>query len=836
MSDNITNYGVNFQFGDALKGLKKLKTEFASLNKMQSNLNAQRVKMQQMHSNTLERQRQRLVTNTAKTEAAQRVKDTGQFIRDRKAQHKAVEVLEKKAQEDSIARKKAVAKVEERERKKKLDALVAERKLTQAQADKLALRVKKTVPVTEDTKPRFNPVADSVLGKKLQQRDKTARNYQKRQDARSAKENFKHSIKDLTKADSKNELTDYYKQLSKEADSHYKKVNQHQEKQKQTALDFAKAERKSQEALGASMNKDANKKIRDQETLNKQLAKARELALGSNTVQGKHLTKEQQIHKAKFKTRIEMAKTVQEIRNAVREEKQLLRVTKKRSFLQERMRVSGGSMVGNMVSAYAIASVGNYITESGQDFERAENTLTAITGTAEKAAKEMEYLKDITYKMGIPLKETAKDYSKLMASAEGLLGRDQLKGLFEDLTKASVVLGTTSDDQGLVFKALTQMLSKQKVSAEEYRGQLGERMPIAIQAMGKAAVKAGLVTDEMLKKFGSASGAVEQLMKDGKLYAKDVLPFFGKEIAKIVDPGFSKALESNLNAMGRMQNTMESTAAAIFKSGWEEGLTDLFNSLGAGLKDNELLFTRLGKIVGQVFKGIAWSIDNVISPAMGALGSIMNSLIDVFGETKVTMVLSGMAILKIVKMLTGAFGVMGVSVNAALWPIVGTLAAIAAGLMLLEEVAEFISPTGKKSGLREYYGIEDKTAKEKGGFLENPNPHDKVNSRWEDMKSVLSLGTYNKKLKDGTVSETDGIDVAVGRLKESLSRDWAWMTGSSPNPLSNSPVKPQPQPIVLNNQQDLYLDGELAARAFTKTETFNNTIDGRIADYGSYNH
>jgi tape measure domain-containing protein len=348
--------------------------------------------------------------------------------------------------------------------------------------------------------------------------------------------------------------------------------------------------------------------------------------------------------KADIESGIEEKKTLTEMRRVVRlkmqehnASKKVTKEMKKQNFLMQRMASSSKQLTGNMVSAFAIAAGVTSITKVGQDFERAENTLTAITGSTQEAQKEMKFLRDFTFQMGVPLRETAKDYAKLMAAAKGTLADDQLKGLFKDLTKASVVMGTTAEDTSGILKALSQMLAKQKIQAEEYRGQLGDRMPIALQAMTKAAVKAGVITDDMVVKFGSAQGALEKLMEQGKLYSKDVLPFFGDEISKIVDPGLEKAIKSNMNAMGRLMNVIESTGEAMFKSGFGEGLTDFFKSLAEFLKETEGLWKSLGRILGSMFKALSLILD-VLRPIASMVGNIFNSITAALGDLSLIVV------------------------------------------------------------------------------------------------------------------------------------------------------------------------------------------------------
>jgi tape measure domain-containing protein len=66
--------------------------------------------------------------------------------------------------------------------------------------------------------------------------------------------------------------------------------------------------------------------------------------------------------------------------------------------------------------------------------------------------------------------------------------------------------------------ALTQMIGKGKISAEELRGQLGEALP---SAMGIMAKSLGVTTQQL-----------DKMMANGELMAADVLPKFATEMEK----------------------------------------------------------------------------------------------------------------------------------------------------------------------------------------------------------------------------------------------------------------------------------------------------------------
>lgn len=126
---------------------------------------------------------------------------------------------------------------------------------------------------------------------------------------------------------------------------------------------------------------------------------------------------------------------------------------------------------------------------------------------------------------------TARTYGQdLLALTQGYVGfsaaarqanvpiEDQEK-IFEAVTKACATYGLSTERTGLVTLALSQMMSKGKISSEELRRQMGEHLPIAYMAMARAS---GLTTAQF-----------EKMMAKGAILSKDILPKFADELDKV---------------------------------------------------------------------------------------------------------------------------------------------------------------------------------------------------------------------------------------------------------------------------------------------------------------
>lgn len=146
-------------------------------------------------------------------------------------------------------------------------------------------------------------------------------------------------------------------------------------------------------------------------------------------------------------------------------------------------------------------------------------TLEKITKTSFDYENSQRFLLRITQAYGVELIATTTRWTRFLAAAQesGLSLRDTEK-IFESMTKSAGVLGLRTDELTSVYLALEQMLSKGKITTEELRRQLGERLP---GAMGIMAASIGVtipVLDKMLKK--------------GEVLSAEVLPDFADAVER----------------------------------------------------------------------------------------------------------------------------------------------------------------------------------------------------------------------------------------------------------------------------------------------------------------
>ncbi len=205
-------------------------------------------------------------------------------------------------------------------------------------------------------------------------------------------------------------------------------------------------------------------------------------------------------------------------------------------------------------SVAVVVGVGSALLKTAVQAEKLNNTLKFSTGSAANATKEIDYLRSITNQLGLEFNTTASAYAKFSAAAKGTnLEGQKTRDIFESIAKASTTLGLSADETGGALKAIEQIISKGTVSAEELRGQLGERLPGAFQIAARAM---GVTTQELGK-----------MLEQGQLVSDVFLPKFAAELTKTLGDSPESAAGSAQAQLNRLTNAWTEFKKTIAESG-----------------------------------------------------------------------------------------------------------------------------------------------------------------------------------------------------------------------------------------------------------------------------
>jgi tape measure domain-containing protein len=240
---------------------------------------------------------------------------------------------------------------------------------------------------------------------------------------------------------------------------------------------------------------------------------------------------------------------------------------------------AGGIGLSNFVSRFI---------DVARETNRVTTALKNVSGGMARYADNQRYLLDLAKKYGLEINALTANYAKFTAAASisGMSMMDQRK-VFESVSRACTAFSMSADDSNGVMLALSQMMSKGKVSSEELRLQMGERLPVALQAMAKAA--------------GVSISGLDKLMKEGKLMSADVLPKFAEALNEMIPDIDTDNLETSVN---RLKNTF----------------TELVNSTGVQSSYKSLIDWLTGAI-----SSAAENIENIV---LGTLALITGSIVN----------------------------------------------------------------------------------------------------------------------------------------------------------------------------------------------------------------
>lgn len=220
-----------------------------------------------------------------------------------------------------------------------------------------------------------------------------------------------------------------------------------------------------------------------------------------------------------------------------------------RSGMERATEIAG--RFGSVIKGFVLVQLGRMFVSANKDAETLSRGLELVTGSATAAAEEMDFVRRTANRLGVDVEAAGRAYLNLAAAAKGTaLEGEQARKIFTSVSQAMSRLGKSSADTEGALKAIEQIISKGKVSAEELRGQLGERLPGAFQAAARAV---GVTTAEL-----------DDMLKSGKLVAEDLLPNLAEELDKTF--GGADKVESFTASWNRFINAVKGAAVDVEKS------------------------------------------------------------------------------------------------------------------------------------------------------------------------------------------------------------------------------------------------------------------------------
>lgn len=204
---------------------------------------------------------------------------------------------------------------------------------------------------------------------------------------------------------------------------------------------------------------------------------------------------------------------------------------------------------GAAAAAYGFYRLTTAAVQATIAFERLQKASEAAAGSFYQGQRDLDFVADVAKRSGQTFLDLGQQFIFLNAAAKDTaLEGTRIKKVFEDFAFVAAKLNLSTADTEGVFRALQQMLSKGSVQAEELRGQLGERLPGAVQAAADA--------------LGVTTAQLESMLKRGEVAAEDLLPRLGQAMIKNLGVDKSQGIESITANQNRFNNALQESLRA----------------------------------------------------------------------------------------------------------------------------------------------------------------------------------------------------------------------------------------------------------------------------------
>lgn len=210
----------------------------------------------------------------------------------------------------------------------------------------------------------------------------------------------------------------------------------------------------------------------------------------------------------------------------------------------------------------------SFVAGEIQKWDSSAASIQTVTNNIAATTSEMGFLVKAAKENSTYIGSLTKGYSSFRTAASGAgLALKDTQSLFYGVTRASRVYNLSLDDQEGVYRALTQIMGKNSLQQEELRGQLGDRMPVAIQAMALALGKTIPEMNEMTKK-GQVTGKV----------LTDAFSKLGPILQNMTAGGFTAAMDTIGAKVSNLRTEATLLSVAMGEAGLKKAIT---NVLGA---------------------------------------------------------------------------------------------------------------------------------------------------------------------------------------------------------------------------------------------------------------
>ena len=288
-----------------------------------------------------------------------------------------------------------------------------------------------------------------------------------------------------------------------------------------------------------------------------------------------------------------------------------------------------GAIAGGAIGAQlgGIRQAAGETASYAAELNKLRIALKGVTTSQDEYQQALAFVTQSSRQFAIPQDIVLRQFTKLQASVQGAGGSlEETKETFTGITAAVRATGGNLQDLDSALTATSQVFSKGKVSAEELRQQIGERLPGAFTLFADSMGKTPQELDKALEK-GEVS------LQDFLKFSQDIFERYG-EAAETIVKSPSAAGARLAQELAELRETVGGTLQPIGA---------LFQDLAAKAVGflNSIIrkIQELGRNLGNLAAPLAGAIGSVVGgpfgPLLGTLGRVGIGQLQALGEAGV---------------------------------------------------------------------------------------------------------------------------------------------------------------------------------------------------------
>lgn len=276
--------------------------------------------------------------------------------------------------------------------------------------------------------------------------------------------------------------------------------------------------------------------------------------------------------------------------------------TRKALSLTQRLRGEVLSLVTAYVGLYqALAQIGG-VVNAFRTLEAASSRLGVVFNqNSELVKQELRFIQQQSDRLGLSFATLSDEYSKFAVAAQAAnFSLADQRRLFLAVAESARVNKVSTENLSGIYLAFTQILSKGKVSSEELRRQLGDRMAGAFNLFADA--------------LGVTTAQLDEMMRKGEVFAsRDNLLKFADKLEEKFGPQLADSLLTVTTQLDRFTNNIFQAQALVGQGGFMKGLGEVVRQLNEQFKSKEgqQFFLNLGAALGNGIRLLGFFLANL---------------------------------------------------------------------------------------------------------------------------------------------------------------------------------------------------------------------------------